>query len=90
MRSRARHGFVAASRVPLAAVGGPVVTVIVVLNLHIVAGLEEGYAAFPAEVVDHSVLLAVVDAGLLVGGPVHAVVAALRAGRRVPRRDPRG
>jgi hypothetical protein len=57
----------------LAAVGGLcglVLAVIVVLNLHILVGLEEGYAATPREVWDDSVGLAVVDVALLMAGPL--------------------
>lgn len=62
----------------LGAAVGFVVAVIVVLNLHILAGLEEGYAATPAEVLDHSVPLAVVDVVLLVGLPVFVALVVWR------------
>lgn len=60
-------------RVVLALAGvavGLIVSVIVVLNLHILAGLEQGYAATPREVWDHSALLALADITLLVAGAV--------------------
>lgn len=66
----------------LAALGGLVVAVIVVLNLHIVVGLEEGYAASPREVGRHSTLLVVADIALLLAGPTVAVMAARKARRR--------
>jgi hypothetical protein len=65
-----------------AALGGFVVAVIVVLNLHIVVGLEEGYAASPREVGRHSTLLVVADIALLLAGPTVAVMAARKARRR--------
>lgn len=72
----------------LATLAGLWVALIVVLNLHILVGLEEGYAASPAEVLDHSVLLAVVDVVLLIGGPALALRLTRPAGgrRRLPRR----
>ena len=70
----------------LAALGGFVVAVIVILNLHIFVGLKDGYAASPADVFEWSVLLGVVDIALLVAGPVLGIVAA----SRLRRRDSRG
>lgn len=61
---------------------GLVVSGIVVLNLHILSGLEEGYAASAQEVWDHSVPLALTDVALLVAG---AVVGGVTAWRRVDR-----
>lgn len=65
-----------------AALGGLLVAVIVVLNLHIVVGLEEGYAASPRDVGRHSTLLVVADIVLLLAGPTLAVLAVWRAQRR--------
>ncbi len=56
-----------------AALSGFVIAVIAILNLHILVGLEDGYAASPAEVYEWSALLAVVDLALLVAGPVLGV-----------------
>jgi hypothetical protein len=86
MRSQARHTVMTTARSVLAALGGFVVAVIVILNLHILIGLENGYAASPAEVIQWSVLLGVVDMALLVAGPVLGIVAA----SRFHRRDSRG
>ncbi len=61
---------------------GLVGAVIVILNLHIYAGLEEGYAASPAEVWSWSKLLAVVDVGLLVGCPALGIYAVARSRHR--------
>lgn len=61
-----------------AGVLGLILAGIVILNLHILAGLEEGYAASPRQVWDHSALLAVVDVVLLLAGPVGGVVVAWR------------
>jgi hypothetical protein len=71
-----------ALRFGLAALAGFVVAAIVVLNLHIVVGLEEGYAASPADVLAHSPLLAVVDVVLLVSAPVLGVALTARLRRR--------
>lgn len=53
---------------------GLVVAVIVTLNLHILVGLEQGYAATPAEVFDRSVLLGVFDLFLLLAGPAAGIL----------------
>lgn len=58
----------------VAALVGLVLAAIVTLNLHILVGLEQGYAATPAEVLDRSVLLGVVDVVLLVAGPAAGVL----------------
>lgn len=58
----------------VAALVGLALAAIVTLNLHILVGLEQGYAATPAEVLDRSVLLAVVDVVLLVAGPAAGVL----------------
>lgn len=68
---RQRSGTAALS--VIAAVAGLVSAVIVVLNLHIAAGLEQGYAASPREVWDRSPLLGLTDVALLVGGPLLAL-----------------
>jgi hypothetical protein len=69
-------------RYVFAAVVGLVVALIIVLNLHILAGLEQGYAASPSEVVDHSVILAIVDVVLLVGGPLAGIAVMAARTRR--------
>lgn len=74
-------------RVAFALAGGAVgltVSVIVVLNLHILAGLEEGYAASAREVWGRSVLLALADIALLVAGAVFGVVVTWRRSGRSP------
>lgn len=85
----ARHSHHAALRGALAVVGGLgglVLAVIFVLNLHILVGLENGYAAGPREVWDSSALLAVADVALLVTGPLLGALAVRRlsAPPRVP------
>jgi hypothetical protein len=60
--------------------GGFIASVVVVLNLHILVGLQEGYAASPREVWDKSVLLAAVDVALLVAGPLLATLLVRRSG----------
>jgi hypothetical protein len=62
----------------LAVLGGLILAVIIILNLHIIVGLEEGYAASPAEVVESSVLVAWVDVAILVAGPVLGILAVSR------------
>jgi len=86
MRNQEPHtaGTMALSAV--AALGGFVVAVITILNLHILVGLEAGYAASPADVFTWSVLLGMVDIALLVVGPMLGVVAV----SRLRRRDSRG
>ncbi len=82
-----RHGDHSVRRLTLAVAGGAVgltVSVIVVLNLHILSGLEEGYAASPREVWDRSVLLALADIALLVAGAVSGVVVSWRQTGRSP------
>jgi len=86
MGSQARHTVMRMALSVLAALGGFVVAVIVILNLHIFVGLKDGYAASPADVFEWSVLLGVVDIALLVAGPVLGIVAA----SRLRRRDSRG
>lgn len=65
---------------------GLVLAVIVILNLHIVFGPDAGYMTGPAEVVEHSILLAAVDILLLITWPALAVVLTLRLlkGRGAP------
>lgn len=65
-----------------AALVGLVVAIVVTLNLHIVVGLEQGYAATPAEVFDRSILLGVLDLLLLLVGPAAAVLLLRRSSRR--------
>jgi hypothetical protein len=73
--------------VVLAAVGaliGLVVAAIVTLNLHIIVGLEQGYAASPAEVFDHSVALGIFDIVLAIAAPVGGALGMLWLRRRGP------
>ncbi|GAB3253410.1 hypothetical protein [Nocardioides dilutus] len=69
--------------------GGLVLAVIVVLNLHILVGLEEGYAASPQEVWHASVFLAVVDVAVLVAGPLLGALIVGKLLRRPTPRSPR-
>jgi hypothetical protein len=79
MDNRSQHKVGAAFAFVFAALAGFVIAVIVVLNLHIVVGLEQGYAASPADVLDHSAILAAADVCLLVGGPTFGVLVWSRA-----------
>ncbi len=68
-----RHSDHLVRRVAFGVAGGMaglIFAVIVVLNLHILAGLEEGYGASPQEVWDYSFVLVVADIALLAGGAV--------------------
>lgn len=69
----------------LGALSGLIVAVIVVLNLHILVGLEEGYASTPAQVAEYSTVLAVVDILLIVG---LAVLGAMTLSRLTRREQP--
>ncbi len=84
MSSRPHHPVLTSSLFGVAIVSGLVVGFIVMLNLHITVGLEEGYAASPAEVWAFSPLLSTVDVALLVGGPVLGFLAARRLLRNHP------
>lgn len=70
----------------LAVPGGLFVAVIIILNLHIIVGLEEGYAAGPVEVLESSVLVALADVALLIAGPVLGILAVSRLRPRDSRR----
>jgi hypothetical protein len=74
MRNQEPHTVMTMALSVVAALGGFVVAVIAILNLHILVGLEAGYAASPADVFEWSVLLGVVDIALLVAGPMLGVV----------------
>jgi hypothetical protein len=87
MGHTARHRLVTGFLAGLGAFTGLVVAVVVVLNLHIFTGVVDGYMASPAQVVEHSVLLAAVDVLLLVAAPVLAAVIVVRL--RAQRSDPR-
>ncbi len=74
-------------RVAFAVAGGAVGltgSVIVVMNLHILAGLKEGYAASAREVWSSSVLLGLADIALLVAGAALGVVVSWRRSGRSP------
>lgn len=86
MGHTARHRLVTGLLSAFGALMGLVIAVVVVLNLHIFTGVVDGYMASPAEVIEHSVLLAVIDVLLLVAAPVLAVVVVLRL--RARRRGP--
>lgn len=85
MATSANHPLRTKALAAAGGLGGLVISVIVVLNLHILAGLENGYAASPREVWDGSAVLAVVDVVLLVAGPI---LGALAVNRMLPRRAP--
>lgn len=78
MPRTARHLLTSAPLYALAVLGGLLVAVVIILNLHIIVGLEEGYATSPVDVFESSVLLAVVDVVLLVTGPALGILALTR------------
>lgn len=82
MAGRTSHRFGVAVIFALAALAGLAAALVIVLNLHIAVGLEEGYAASPRDVWERSSLLGLADLGLLVGGPLLVIVAVARARRR--------
>ncbi len=82
MGSQVAHQVITAVRFVLAALSGFVIAVVVILNLHILVGLEDGYAASPADVFEWSSLLAVVDIALLVSGPALGIFAISRFHRQ--------
>ena len=61
---------------------GLVIAVILVLNLHILVGLEDGYASTPTQVAEYSPALLVVDALLTIGLPFLGAMAFVRLFRR--------
>lgn len=63
------------------AVAGLVAALVVTLNLHILVGLEQGYAASPSEVFEYSTVLGLFDL-LLVVAPVLGVLGVGRLRRR--------
>ena len=73
MSRRARRPAAAAVAYASAALAGLLVATIVVVNLHIALGLEDGYTTRPADVLEASTLLALADVALLVAGPVLAL-----------------
>ncbi|MDP2773971.1 MAG: hypothetical protein Q8O61_10485 [Nocardioides sp.] len=78
MPRNARRLLANAALYALAALGGLFVAVIIILNLHIIVGLEEGYAAGPVEVLESSVLVALADVALLIAGPLLGILAVSR------------
>jgi len=82
-----RRGLVTAALGVAGAVAGLVVAIILTLNLHIFAGVEDGYMASPAQVLERSVWILVMDVVILVAAPVLAVILVTRLRRA--RDDPR-
>ena len=81
---RTLRQWLGTAMVYVAAAGvGAVMAVITVMNLHILAGLYEGWAATPAQVLEYSPVLAAVDVVILVGGPVLMVASTWWVRRRL-------
>ncbi len=78
MSTTPRRRLIATIAIGAGALVGSVVALVVVLNLHIWVGLEQGYAASPTEVFDTSVVLGIVDVVLVVVGAVLGGVVARR------------
>lgn len=66
-----------------AAFAGLVMAMIALFNLHIIVGLEQGYAATPEQVMEFSPVLAVLDVLILVGAPIAAMAATWWVRRRL-------
>jgi general stress protein CsbA len=76
-----RRGLVTAALGAAGVVTGLVVATILTLNLHIFAGVEDGYMATPAQVLERSVWILVADAVILVAAPLLAVILVVRLRR---------
>lgn len=77
-----RQRLVTALLCVLGGLVGLMVAVVVTLNLHILVGLEEGYAATPAQVFERSIVLGLFDLALLVAAPALMALGILAARRR--------
>jgi hypothetical protein len=77
VRDRVEAAFVGG----IGLLAGLILAVVVTLNLHIAAGLEQGYAATPSQVFGHSPLLGLFDLALLLGAPTLGVFLMLRLRR---------
>ena len=75
MTTRTRYSLERVVLMTVGAVGGLIVAAVAILNLHILVGLEEGYAASPREAWEFSGVLAVIDVGVLVAGPLLGALA---------------
>lgn len=64
------------------AFAGLVAAVVITLNLHILVGLEQGYAASPPQVVEYSMALALFDLLLLIAAPALGVFGVWHLRRR--------
>ncbi len=71
-----------------AAFGGLVMAMIALFNLHIIVGLEQGYAATPEQVMEFSPVLAVLDVLILVVAPIAAMAATWWVRRRLATPSP--
>ena len=75
------RGLVTAALGAAGAVTGFVVAIILTLNLHIFAGVEDGYMATPTQVLERSAWILVVDVVILVAAPLLAVILVIRLRR---------
>ena len=76
-----RRGLATAVLHAAGAVAGLAIAIVVTLNLHIFAGVEDGYMATPAQVLERSVWVLIVDVVILIAVPVLAVTLVLRLRR---------
>lgn len=81
MDSDGRHHLITASLGGFGALAGLVAASIITLNLHIFLGVEDGYMATPAQVLERSVLILVADAVILVALPSLAIILVVRRRR---------
>jgi hypothetical protein len=79
-----RRGLITAVLSAAGAVTGLVIAIVVTLNLHIFAGVENGYLATPAQVLERSAWILAVDVAILVAAPLLALVLVVRLRRRRP------
>lgn len=76
-----RRGLVTAALAAAGAVTGLVIAIILTLNLHIFTGVDDGYMATPAQVLERSVWILVADVVILVAAPLLAVILVVRLRR---------
>jgi hypothetical protein len=82
-----RHHLVTVVLSVAGAVAALVPVAIVTFNLHIYLGVEDGYMASPAQVLERSPVLLGVDVVLALGAPILVVALIVHLRRR--RHDPR-
>ncbi len=91
MGGRSHHLFLRAALAGAGGAAGLLISLVTVLNLHILLELPEGYASGAREVWDHSAVLAVLDLALLIiGASAGAALSWRHFGRRSRSRSAAG